>query len=94
MTSYTFGKSGTLYFMTERDRFTASETEYLKIGIVTGDRDVKKREREHQTGNPRSIYSLENLESAGVQMLETFMHNFYAHYWVNGSESRFRIKKP
>lgn len=91
MTSYTFGKSGTLYFMTERDRFTASETEYLKIGIVTGDRDVKKREREHQTGNPRSIYSLENIESAGVQMLETFMHNFYAHYRVKGEWFRVSI---
>jgi hypothetical protein len=84
LNNYTFGKRGTLYFMSEQDRFTSDRSDYVKIGIVTGDRDVTKREREHQTGNPRTIFSLENLESAGVQMLETFMHNFYSKIRVKG----------
>lgn len=84
MDSFKFGNPGTLYFMLERDRFTQASSHYLKIGIVTGDRDVVKREREHQTGNPRQIFSHHSIQTPGVQMLETFMHNHFAKLRVKG----------
>lgn len=84
MDSFKFGNPGTLYFMLERDRFTQAPSHYLKIGIVTGDRDVVKREREHQTGNPRQIFSHHSIQTPGVQMLETFMHNHFAKLRVKG----------
>jgi hypothetical protein len=84
MDSFKFGAPGSLYFMLERDRFTQAPSHYLKIGIVSGDRDVAKREREHQTGNPRQIVSHHSIQAPGVQMLETFMHNHFAKLRVKG----------
>ena len=79
-----FGPAGTLYFMKERDRFDQSTFPFVKIGIVKGDADVKRREDDHQTGNPREIYSHKEIASPGVQMLETFMHNFFAPQRIKG----------
>jgi hypothetical protein len=84
MDSFKFGNPGSLYFMLERDRFTQAPSHYLKIGIVTGDRDVARREREHQTGNPRQIFSHHSIQTPGVQMLETLMHNHFAKLRVKG----------
>ena len=79
-----FGPAGTLYFMKERDRFDQSTFPFVKIGIVKGDADVKRRESEHQTGNPRQIYSHKEIASPAVQMLETFIHNFFAPQRIKG----------
>lgn len=79
-----FGPAGTLYFMKERDRFDQSTFPFVKIGIVKGDADVKRRESEHQTGNPREIYSHKDIASPAVQMLETFMHNYFAAQRIKG----------
>lgn len=84
MDSFKFGEPGTLYFMLERDRFNMKLSQYLKIGITTGDRDIVKREHEHQTGNPRQIFSHHNIQTSGVQMLETFMHNHFSMLRVKG----------
>lgn len=84
MESYKFGEPGTLYFMVEKDRFSGDSSAYLKIGITNGDRDVRKRESEHQTGNPRAIITYHEIQSPGVQMIETFMHNHFAEHRVKG----------
>lgn len=89
MENYKFGVEGTLYFMVEEDRFTRDSSNYVKIGIVTGERDVAKREREHQTGNPRKIISHHKIQTQGVQMLETFLHNYFAENRVKGEWFRF-----
>lgn len=93
MENYTFGVEGTLYFMVEEDRFTGDSSNYVKIGIVSGERDVAKREREHQTGNPRKIVSHHKVQSQGVQMLETFLHNYFAEDRVKGEWFRFSPSK-
>lgn len=82
--SLNFGPAGTLYFMKERDRFDQSSFPFVKIGIVKGDADVNRREKEHQTGNPRAIYNYKEIASPAVQMLETFMHNFFAPQRIKG----------
>lgn len=84
MDKFKFGSEGTLYFMVEEDRFGGPPSSYVKIGIVSGDREVAKREREHQTGNPRKINSHHSIQTPGVQMLETFLHNYFAKYRVKG----------
>ena len=78
--------SGTLYFMRETDYLTGQQFDYVKIGIVKGERDLASREKEHRTGNPRSISSVKEIESNAVQTLETFMHNRFAANRVSSGE--------
>jgi hypothetical protein len=84
MESYKFGGSGTLYFMFEKDRLTGAPSDYLKIGIVNKEKTVSAREKQHQTGNPRQISTRHEIESSGVQMLETSLHNHFATLRVKG----------
>lgn len=79
-----FGPAGTLYFMREYDRFDQSTFPFVKIGIVKGEADVSRRKKEHQTGNPRQIQSQKDIPSPAVQMLETFMHNYFATQRIEG----------
>lgn len=78
--------SGTLYFMRETDYLTGEQFDYVKIGIVKGERDFVSREKEHRTGNPRSIKSVKEIEAQAVQTLETFMHNRFAANRVSSGE--------
>lgn len=78
--------SGTLYFMRETDYLTGQQFDYVKIGIVKGERDFVAREKEHRTGNPRSIKSVKEISTHAVQTLETFMHNKFAAKRVSSGE--------
>lgn len=78
--------SGTLYFMQETDYLTGERFDYYKIGIVKGDRDVFKREKEHRTGNPRQILAIVEIETPAVQLLETHLHNIFARHRVSSGE--------
>jgi hypothetical protein len=78
--------AGTLYFMRETDYLTGQQFDYIKIGIVKGERDFAAREKEHKTGNPRSIKSIKEVSTDAVQTLETFMHNKFASNRVSSGE--------
>lgn len=78
--------AGTLYFMRETDYLTGQQFDYVKIGIVKGERDFAAREKEHKTGNPRSIKSIKEISTHAVQTLETFMHNKFAVNRVSSGE--------
>lgn len=77
---------GTLYIMREQDYLSGDLFDYYKIGIVHGEKDVKKREREHSTANPRKITSIVEIQSPEVQKLETHLHNTYATNRVSSGE--------
>ena len=77
---------GTLYIMREQDYLSGDLFDYYKIGIVRGEKDVKKRETEHSTANPRKISSIVEIQSPEVQKLETHLHNTYAMHRVSSGE--------
>ena len=52
-----FLKSGKLYFLGEKDLLTGEHTKYVKIGLVYGEKEISERILEHQTGNPRAIWT-------------------------------------
>ena len=75
---------GTLYINRDRDFRTGNWGEYVKIGIVRGDRNAADRNLEHQTGNAREILTIHELFSPMVEHLETQLHHRFASYWVHG----------
>ena len=77
---------GTLYVMRERDYYSGKTLDYYKIGIVNGDKEVEKRRKDHVTGNPRDIFTVQEFTSLAVQRLETLLHNLYAANRVHSGE--------
>jgi len=75
---------GTLYINRDRDFRTVKWGEYVKIGIVRGDRNAADRNLEHQTGNPREILTIHELFSPMVEHLETQLHHRFSSCWVHG----------
>ena len=47
---------GTLYVLRDRDFRTGELGKYVKIGVVQNEREVEKRDKEHQTGNHVSLH--------------------------------------
>lgn len=80
------GTKGTLYFIGEWDVFTGEQSPYTKIGIVKDEREVKSREKDHKTGNPRRLDSLKDIQAPNVQFLETYLHNTLAKFRVGSGE--------
>jgi hypothetical protein len=78
--------AGTLYFMKETDYLTGETFDYVKIGIVKGEKEVAAREKDHRTGNPRRISSVKDIATPAVQKLETHLHNLYARNRVSSGE--------
>jgi hypothetical protein len=77
---------GKVYFMREIDLLTKQEFPYYKIGKVMKDKDVERRVKEHQTGNPRSIQTVIEIESKRVTDLETTLHNLNAGVRIHSGE--------
>ena len=75
---------GTLYFIKENDFLDKSRSNYIKIGLVRGERTTKERIADHQTGNPRELIDHLSLVSPMIDHLETFMHYEFAEYRING----------
>lgn len=67
-------KSGSLYFLREKDCLTSEVSKYVKIGLVKDQRMTSARIAEHQTGNPREIIDFKTFESPFVEYLETQLH--------------------
>jgi len=77
---------GKVYFMREVDLLTKQEFPYYKIGKVLNEKDVNTRLKEHQTGNPRSIEIVAEVESKQVTRLETALHNLNAGVRIHSGE--------
>ena len=78
--------AGTLYIKGEFDRMSGSDTDYYKVGIVRGDKDVRDRDKALKTGNPRKVTTILDLSSPFVQKLETRLHNEFAAARVASTE--------
>jgi hypothetical protein len=76
---------GNLYFIRDIDYLTGEIGKYIKIGIVTKDRTTEARTKEHQTGNPRGIYPVDEIISVPfVERLETHLHYEFNERWISG----------
>ena len=75
---------GTLYINRDRDYRTSEWGPYVKIGIVRNDRESQDRVKEHQTGNPREVVTMRELQSPMVHHLETQLHHRFATMWLSG----------
>lgn len=77
-------KSGEIYFV--RERTDNSFGPYVKIGLVHGVRNSLTRLKEHQTGNPRSLYIDEKqvVKTEAVDRVEAQMHKIFAPKRVSG----------
>ncbi len=77
---------GKLYFINEHDVQTGQRSNYYKIGIVreTDGRTSKNRLLEHQTGNPRKLCIVADLDMPAVEAVETNLHYLFARNRVLG----------
>ena len=82
---------GKLYFINEHDVQTGQRSNYYKIGIVreADGRDSENRLLEHQTGNPRKLWIVEELETPAVEAVETNLHYLFARNRVLGEWMQF-----
>lgn len=82
---------GKLYFINEHDVQSGRRSNYYKIGIVrdSDGRDSKNRLLEHQTGNPRKLWIVEELEMPAVEAVETNLHYLFARNRVMGEWMQF-----
>lgn len=78
--------AGTLYIKGEFDRMSGQHTNYYKVGIVRGDKDVRDRDKALKTGNPRKVTTVLDLASPFVQKLETRLHNEFASARIASTE--------
>ena len=70
-------KPGWLYFLRDRDFRTGQVSPYVKIGLTNFDRPVEARVYDHQTGNPREVYSMNDMQVSAVSTTENYLH----HVW-------------
>lgn len=76
---------GNLYFIRDIDYLTGEIGKYVKIGIVNNDRKTEDRIKDHQTGNPRGIYPVDEVtEVPFVERLETQLHYEFNEKWITG----------
>ena len=77
-------KPGWLYFLRDRDYRSGSEGDYVKIGLTNFERPVADRIDDHQTGNPRELYSLHEMQVSAISTVENYLHHQYAVSRVHG----------
>ena len=76
---------GILYFIRDKDFIYGDIGKYVKIGIVTKERTTEERVKNHQTGNPRGIYPVDEvLDVPFVERLETQIHYEHNDKWISG----------
>ena len=77
-------KPGWLYFLRDRDYLTGEVGPYVKIGKTDYDRPVEERIDDHQTGNPRKVFSIHNMQVNSIDTIETYLHHIFAPVRVHG----------
>ena len=66
---------GYVYFMTEKDLFGNPSGPYVKIGRVKSNEEGRSsidRRKEHQTGNPRQIIILDEVQTSASDSTSEF----------------------
>lgn len=71
---------GDLYFIRETDVLNGSTSPYCKVGLVKESRagDADTRLYEHQTGNPRQLVLVDQVNAPAVSDLEASVHDRFA----------------
>jgi len=77
-------KPGWLYFLRDRDYRTSEVSDYVKIGLTRFDRPVEKRVVEHQTGNPREVFSIHKMQVNSINTAEKYLHHLWAPFRIHG----------
>jgi len=82
---------GEIYFIREKDFFTNTPTDFVKVGLVR-EKDARTsadRLSEHQTGNPRPLYIHHVIRTPAVDRIEALLHRMFATNRVPGEWFKF-----
>ena len=77
-------KEGLVYLLRDVDFLTGDVGQYLKIGKTEMGVGTPNRIKQHQTGNPRKIYNVFNIQTPGMSEMETFMQHYFSHLRISG----------
>lgn len=77
-------KEGMVYLLRDIDLLTGSVSQYLKIGKTEMGVGTPNRIKQHQTGNPRKIYNVFDIQTPGMSEMETFMQHYFSHLRISG----------
>jgi hypothetical protein len=85
-------EQGYIYFVGEKDIESGQHLDLVKIGLVkkVDERTSQDRLSEHQTGNPRELVLLHNIEVPAVSTIEKMLHKHYAKFNIRGEWFKFR----
>ena len=75
-------KSGYVYVLRERDILTGQTDRYVKIGLTKN--EVELRNKDHQTGNPRHIFTVFEMHAPLMSMMEKHLHHVYSADRIHG----------
>lgn len=75
-------KEGWVYVLRERDFLTGKTDRYVKIGLTKN--EVELRNKDHQTGNPRLIYSEYEQHVPLMSTMETYLHHVHSSDRIHG----------
>jgi len=75
-------KEGWVYILRERDFLTGKTDRYVKIGLT--ENEVELRNKQHQTGNPRLIYSVHEQHVPLMNAMEKHLHHVYSTDRIHG----------
>jgi len=83
--------AGEIYFIREKDILTDEKTSYVKVGLVKENegRNSEDRLSEHQTGNPRELSVVKEIETPAVSEIEKMLHGLFATNRVSGEWFHF-----
>ena len=77
-------KEGWVYLLRDIDVLSGSVGQYLKIGKTEMGVGTPKRIKQHQTGNPRKIYNVSDIQAPGMSEMETFMQHYFSPLRISG----------
>lgn len=77
-------KEGMVYLLRDVDLLTGDVGKYLKIGKTEMGVGTPNRIKQHQTGNPRKIYNVFDIQTPGMSEMETFMQHYFSHLRISG----------
>ena len=75
-------KVGWVYVLRERDFLTGQTDRYVKIGLTKN--EVELRNKDHQTGNPRHIFTVFEMHAPLMSMMEKHLHHVYSADRIHG----------
>jgi|TARA_B110000881_G_C18511551_1_gene482523 hypothetical protein len=77
-------KEGMVYLLRDIDLLSGNASQYLKIGKTEMGVGTPKRIKQHQTGNPRKIYNVFDIQAPGMTEMELFMQHYFSSLRISG----------